>query len=244
MRHLSPEQHADRLAIWRSMSATGASWHDMAKAAGVHNASFREWANKHLPEARGYRERWDYSPATVAGRIERGVKNGEPVWRIARAARMTVEQLRAYAAEHKLSLPQEAKKRPAREPIPDAKFYEPRASKMLPPHVVALRARIWHNGRTKGHSWKTMAQAAGISLASFQEWVFRNIPEVERTRAPPVLPREARPPKTERKCLGCGETFPSEGAHNRLCHSCSRRVGSPFEPDFGREARRASSHRA
>ncbi len=28
--------------------------------------------------------------------------------------------------------------------------------------------------------------------------------------------------KTERKCLGCGRKFMSDGAHNRMCDSCRR----------------------
>ena len=34
---------------------------------------------------------------------------------------------------------------------------------------------------------------------------------------------------TERKCLGCGRTFASEGAHNRQCNACRRRSDNPFD---------------
>lgn len=47
-------------------------------------------------------------------------------------------------------------------------------------------------------------------------------------RAPtPTDPTEDR----SRPCLCCGQTFNSEGPHNRLCGPCRGRGGNPFEPD-------------
>lgn len=36
--------------------------------------------------------------------------------------------------------------------------------------------------------------------------------------------------KTERKCLGCGNPFPSAHSMNRLCGSCRNRTTSPYAP--------------
>ena len=40
----------------------------------------------------------------------------------------------------------------------------------------------------------------------------------DMAEAPPDDPRNAR---RERRCLGCGESFASEGAANRLCEGCT-----------------------
>ena len=36
---------------------------------------------------------------------------------------------------------------------------------------------------------------------------------------------------TARPCLCCGQTFPSQGPHNRLCVVCRHKSPSPFEPN-------------
>ncbi len=48
--------------------------------------------------------------------------------------------------------------------------------------------------------------------------------DVEREEEPTAgRPRPAADIASERKCMSCGETFASEGWHNRLCHRCRRR---------------------
>lgn len=42
--------------------------------------------------------------------------------------------------------------------------------------------------------------------------------------------RNARPSKTQRRCLCCSKDFLSDGPHNRLCGSCRIKNTSPYQP--------------
>jgi len=44
------------------------------------------------------------------------------------------------------------------------------------------------------------------------------------------LPRKGR---QERRCMCCGRTFPSEGAHHRLCDRCRKETLTPFDVPHG-----------
>lgn len=51
-----------------------------------------------------------------------------------------------------------------------------------------------------------------------------------------VFQGRERPVTVARKCLCCGEKFPSEGIGNRICVECKRRDGPPDWRDTGRPA--------
>lgn len=68
------------------------------------------------------------------------------------------------------------------------------------------------NGRQQRRFFANRVAAwTGISIREFH--------------AKPKAPRKKRP------CLCCGETFQSEGAHNRLCSPCKDRDGPPQSPE-------------
>lgn len=45
----------------------------------------------------------------------------------------------------------------------------------------------------------------------------------ENEEAPPLRARPVQDVPTERNCMSCGESFASEGWHNRLCLRCRKR---------------------
>lgn len=135
-------------------------------------------------------------------------------------------------------------------------------SKMLPADVVAHRVRVWNLGQENGLTWVAMAEAAGVSVGAWQEWVVRNIPDaVKAPKRPPswigdqsaVKNRSEHRPRaittktyTTRPCMTCGDPFKSAGPGNRLCSYCNSRAASssPYEPEFGRAARQMPARRA
>ena len=50
--------------------------------------------------------------------------------------------------------------------------------------------------------------------------------QADRTDSDDLTPPSSRPVSdvaTERKCMSCGDSFASEGWHNRLCLRCRKR---------------------
>lgn len=44
-----------------------------------------------------------------------------------------------------------------------------------------------------------------------------------RTDDDPFVPRAKGNGPAKRRCMSCGDEFPSEGWHNRLCNRCAKR---------------------
>jgi hypothetical protein len=96
-------------------------------------------------------------------------------------------------------------------------------------------------------------RALGIRLGDLREFVRTGVVAMAGPLPPPPRPRKhekaehvrtgrrgnlpplTRPPTTPRTCMTCGETFQSEGAHNRMCEPCRRmsREISPYDPGHG-----------
>lgn len=72
--------------------------------------------------------------------------------------------------------------------------------------------------RAQGMKLREIAKRTGLSLTAV----------AKRLRLEIAKPRK-QGKTTQRKCLGCGCTFASEGPHNRQCNKCRRRSDNPFD---------------
>lgn len=72
--------------------------------------------------------------------------------------------------------------------------------------------------RAQGLKMRDIAARTGLSLSTVSARLGLKV----------AKPRKQRQ-TVERKCLGCGNTFDSEGPHNRLCNRCRTRSASPFD---------------
>lgn len=72
--------------------------------------------------------------------------------------------------------------------------------------------------RAQGLKMREIAARTGLSLSTVSARLGLKVGK----------PRKQRQ-TVERKCLGCGNTFDSEGPHNRQCNRCRARSASPFD---------------
>ncbi len=72
--------------------------------------------------------------------------------------------------------------------------------------------------RAQGLKMREIAARTGLSLGTVSARLGLKV----------AAPRKQRK-TTERKCLGCGCTFASDGSHNRQCNHCRRRSETPFD---------------
>ena len=113
---------------------------------------------------------------------------------------------------------------------------------------VTILLKMWDDGKhveeialALGRRKETVYIKANRVLRERGDRTRRNMPRKPYVRTCPTIAelnkkRERSkyackiPDKTERKCLGCGKNFMSEGKYNWQCANCKGRHEQPFAP--------------